>query len=84
MFMTQKEIEATGTDYIELVSWIANEYREGAVQALFFEVELEAGAHYDEAHSMLAEFNASDLLKEYLEATKTILGEFYGNLFEHS
>ena len=65
MFMTRTEIEAAGTDYAELVSFVANEHNGGAVQALFNEAQLEAGAHYAEAEQMLAEGYASALVAEF-------------------
>jgi len=66
--LNRQQIEDRGIDYDDMVSWFANEHNEGAVQALFNEKELDAGAHYDEARTILNEGHIAPLIKEYLAA----------------
>ena len=42
-------------EYEEVVSWFANEWRDGAIGSYFTEQELENGAHYDEARTIINE-----------------------------
>ena len=58
---------SSGIEVERLVSWIANEYRDGAIQAYFTETELENGAHYDEAKTCLQEAPAH-FINEYMKA----------------
>ena len=65
-FVSRTEIEERGIDYDDLVSFVANELDEGAVQGIFTAEQLDAGAHYDEAMTMLSEFQASDLIAKFI------------------
>ena len=48
-------IADTPADYDDFIGWIANEYRDGAVQSSFTEDQLNAGEHYIEANRMADE-----------------------------
>ena len=55
---------AQGIDYDEFVSWVANEFNDGAYQDLSSE-ELEDGKHYSDAISDIESACGSELLDAY-------------------
>lgn len=54
----------------DFTCWVANEWRDGAIQALFTDAETAAGKHYDEARIFVNEGNIS-IVREALATFKT-------------
>tara|TARA_R110002072_G_scaffold218918_3_gene376586 strand:+ start:248 stop:469 length:222 start_codon:yes stop_codon:yes gene_type:complete len=62
--ITNKELKGLTITDEELVSYVANEYFDGAVQALFNEEEIDDGMHYKHA-LILIEENPKRVMLEF-------------------
>lgn len=58
-----------GIDLDKFVSFVANEFEEGAFQALFSELECDQGKHYEEARQAI-EYGGKDFVVHALDSFK--------------
>ena len=63
---TKEAVEAKGYDYSEFVGFVANEWGEGAHQALSSD-ELDGGQNYSDAKQAIESCDGSELLSDWLK-----------------